>query len=113
MLIYNKNLSVSPISTHIPVKKITNAKNIFQVPNVTIKGGSRNLVTNKPLNAPVNTPATIPTIIAGSVGIPISTDNLPIKTDARTIIAATLRSIPAVKIISVWAAARMPTMVTC
>ena len=49
------------------MKKITNAKNIFQVPKVTIKGGRRNLVTNKPLMAPVATPTSIPIIIAGNV----------------------------------------------
>ena len=43
----------------------------------------------------------IPTRMAGNVGMPISTESFPIKTDAKTIIAATLRSIPAVRIISV------------
>ena len=74
---------------------------MFQVPNVTMKGGNLNRVTNKPLNAPVATPEIIPTRMAGNVGMPISTESFPIKTDAKTIIAATLRSIPAVRIISV------------
>ena len=84
-----------------PVKNITSAKKIFQVPRVTIKGGNLNRVTSNPLKAPVAIPETIPTAIAGSVGIPISTESLPINTEASTIIAATLRSIPAVSIIRV------------
>ena len=83
------------------MKKITKAKNIFHVPKVTIKGGSRSLVTNNPLKAPVATPEIIPTMIAGKVGIPISTESFPMNTDASTIMAATLKSIPAVKIIKV------------
>ena len=70
-------------------------------------------MTSNPLNAPVATPETKPTAIAGSVGIPISTESLPINTEASTIIAATLRSIPAVSMIRVWAAANIPTIVTC
>ena len=31
-----------------PLKNITSAKNTFQVPKVTMKGGRRNLVTNHP-----------------------------------------------------------------
>ena len=86
---------------------------MFHVPNVTIKGGNLNRVTSNPLKAPVAIPDSIPTAIAGSVGIPISTESLPINTDANTIMAATLRSIPAVRIIRVCAAAKIPTIVTC
>ena len=96
-----------------PVKKITSAKNIFQVPSVTMKGGNLSRVTSRPLNAPVAIPDIKPIAIAGSVGIPISTESFPIKTEAKTIIAATLKSIPAVNIIKVCAAAKIPTIVTC
>ena len=96
-----------------PVKKITSAKKIFHVPSVTIKGGSLSRVTSNPLNAPVAIPEIKPIAIAGNVGIPISTESFPINTDAKTIIAATLKSIPAVKIINVCAAANIPTIVTC
>ena len=81
--------------------------------DVTINGGSLNRVTNNPLNAPVATPEIKPIAIAGKVGIPKSTESFPITTDARTIIAATLKSIPAVKMIKVCAAANIPTIVTC
>ena len=96
-----------------PVKKITSAKNIFQVPKVTMNGGNLKRVTSNPLKAPVAIPEINPTAIAGRVGTPISTESLPMNTDAKTIIAATLKSIPAVNIIRVWAAARIPTIVTC
>ena len=95
------------------MKKITRAKNIFQVPSVTMKGGNLSRVTSRPLNAPVAIPDIKPIAIAGRVGIPISTDSFPINTEAKTIIAATLKSIPAVNIIKVCAAAKIPTIVTC
>ena len=84
-----------------PLKNITSAKNTFQVPKVTMKGGRRNLVTNHPFIYPHIAALAIPTIIAKEVGNPICTDSFPINTEASTIIAATLRSIPAVKIIKV------------
>ena len=80
---------------------MTKAKNIFQVPSVTIKGGRRNLVTNQPFKYPQIAPLAMPTIIATDVGMPICTESFPMKTEAKTIIAATLKSIPAVRIINV------------
>ena len=46
-------------------------------------------------------------------GMPSTTANLPMTTEQSTMIAATERSMPAVRMIRLWAAARMPMIDTC
>ncbi len=89
------------------------ARKTFQVPSVTMKGGSRNRVTMTPLTTPHAAPAARPDRRASAGGQPESTPSRPITTDDSTMIAPTDRSIPAVRMISVWATPRKPMIVTC
>ncbi len=78
-----------------------------------MNGGSLILVIRSPFIIPAAVPPIRPTMIAIGVGRPRFTPRLPIITDIRTMIAATLRSMPAVMMIRLCAAARMPMIDTC
>ncbi len=86
---------------------------IDSVPSVTMKGGSFSRVTSRPLTAPAAVPTTIPIRIATGPGIPLSALSLALSSIARMEIAPTDRSMPAVRMISVWPIARAPTTATC
>jgi hypothetical protein len=89
------------------------AKKIDQVPSVTMKGGSRKLVTSTPFMAPQIAPTATPMPSASGAGTPATTASLPMITEHSTMMAPTERSIPAVITISVWAMPMMPMIVTC
>lgn len=58
-------------------------------------------------------PTTTPMMTAKTTGTPAKTARLPITSELRTRIAPTDRSMPAVRMISVWANATKPVTVTC
>ncbi len=89
------------------------AKKIFHVPNVTIKGGNLMRVTRNPFSIPARMPPTNPIRMASGAGTPSVIASCPIMTDIKTMIAPTERSIPAVRITRLCAAARMPMIETC
>ena len=91
-----------------------------------MKGGIRAFVTSSPLNTPIAVPNSIPmgmAIKTGNGGISIvkkpsgiwapNTAKRPMIIEVVTSMAPTERSIPAVKIMIVWAIAIMPVIVTC
>ena len=54
-----------------------------------------------------------PSSSASRPGTPASADSLAITIEDRTMIAPTERSMPAVRMISVWAMPSVPTTITC
>ncbi|EEF23288.1 conserved hypothetical protein [Ricinus communis] len=89
------------------------AMTIFHVPSVTMNGGSFILATRKPLSSPQMPPTARPATIATGVGKPYVTATLPMTTEEMTMMTPIERSMPAVRMTSVWAAPRMPTMAIC
>ena len=89
------------------------AKKMFSVPSVTMNGGSRSRVTSMPLSRPQAVPTTKPISSASRPGTPASADSLAITIDDSTMIAPTERSMPAVRMTSVWAMPSVPTTITC
>ena len=86
---------------------------MFSVPSVTMNGGSRTLVTSSPLAAPASAPTPRPSRIASGPGTPESKAVLAITIDENTMMAPQDRSMPAVRMISVWPTASAPTTATC
>jgi hypothetical protein len=86
---------------------------MFSVPSVTMNGGSRNLVTRKPFIAPAASPTTSPRRSASGAGAPLPVASCATTMEARIMTAPTERSMPAVRMMSVWAMARVPTTETC
>ena len=82
-------------------------------PSVTMNGGSLIRVISRPLNAPARPPTTMPMIKDAHPGTPWSNAVLAITIDENTMIAPQERSIPAVRMISVWPIARVPTTAVC
>ena len=78
-----------------------------------MKGGNRITATNHPFNAPIAVPAVNPIKTDSSTGIPYLKVNWPIKTEVITAIAPTDKSIPAVRMTILCAAATIPTIWTC
>ena len=78
-----------------------NAKAMFSVPSVTMKGGSRNLVTSEPFANPKAAQASRPRAIARKGFSPLSTAILVMTMVPNDITAPFDRSIPAVRMISV------------
>src|SRR6266511_5394670 len=89
------------------------AKAMFRVPSVTMNGGSRSPVTSEPLNAPKAAQTSSPMRIASSGCMPLSTASLVMTMLPNAITAPLDRSIPAVRMMSVWPIARVPTTITC
>ena len=86
---------------------------MLSVPSVTMNGGSRSRVTSAPLSRPHAVPTPKPMSSASRPGTPWSADSLAITIDESTMIAPTDRSMPAVRMISVWAMPSVPTTITC
>ena len=93
--------------------QVLRAVKIDSVPSVTMKGGMRNRVTKRPFTQPHRVPTTSPATKPISTGKPRMTERRPITIEASTMTMPTERSIPAVRMISVWAIPRMPMIVTC
>ncbi len=115
-----KNFKSGAISSNVwlridcaPESQRLSAKKIFHVPSVTINGGNLIRVTKNPFSAPAQIPPMQPITMAIGAGMPMVTASCPIMTDIRTMIAPTERSIPAVRITRLWAAARIPMIDTC
>jgi hypothetical protein len=89
------------------------ANAMFRVPSVTMKGGSRSEVTSAPLANPKAIVTRRPSRTASSGWSPDSTASLVMTMLPRAITAPLERSIPAVRMISVWPTARVPTTMTC
>ena len=89
------------------------AKKMFSVPSVTMNGGSRSRVTSAPLSRPQAVPTPKPSSSASRPGSPWSAASLAITIEDRTMIAPTERSMPAVRMTSVWAMPSVPTTITC
>ena len=86
---------------------------MLQVPSVTMKGGSLTSATSTPLMKPQAMPVRKPSTKAISGGQPQTTARRPMTIDDSTMMAPTERSMPAVRITSVWAMPKVPMMVTC
>ena len=78
-----------------------------------MNGGNRTFVTRNPLSRPAKAPVTKPSRSAIGPGTPKDDSGLRHQNDDSTITAPTERSMPAVKMISVWPTARAPTTATC
>ena len=63
--------------------------------------------------SPQAVPTPNPSSSASSPGTPASAESLAITIEERTMIAPTERSMPAVRMTSVWAMPRVPTTITC
>ena len=89
------------------------AKKMYSVPSVTMNGGSFRRVISAPLSRPQAVPTPKPSSSASGPGRPGSVPSLAITIDDRTMIAPTERSMPAVRMTSVWAMPSVPTTITC
>jgi hypothetical protein len=89
------------------------AKAMFSVPSVTMKGGSLTLVTSRPLIRPNSVVTPMPHSMASAGGRPSSVANLVITMPPSAITMPQDRSMPAVRMISVWPMAMTPTTITC
>ena len=89
------------------------AVKMFSVPRVTMNGGSRSRVTSRPLSPPASVPTSSPRTRASGPGTPKLAALPAITIEVKTMIAPTDRSMPAVRMISVWPTARPPTTATC
>jgi hypothetical protein len=85
---------------------------MLSVPRVTMNGGIFSRVTSEPLRKPKATPHSNPSGNATAIGTPSMTARRPITTEEITMMTPTDRSMPAVRITSVWAMPSVPMMVT-
>ena len=112
--VHNNRLDMSvPRTVSLLESHRLSAKNTFNVPSVTMNGGSFRRVTSAPLRSPQVVPTPNPISSASSPGTPWSADSLAITIDDNTMMAPTDRSMPAVRMISVWPIAMTPTTITC
>ena len=89
------------------------AKAMFSVPRVTLKGGSLMPVTRPPFMAPKAAQTSRPSRMARKGFTPAATASLVMTILPRAITAPLERSMPAVRITSVWPMASVPTTMTC
>ena len=85
---------------------------IDSVPSVTMNGGICIRVTSTPLRQPKNAPQSEAERKGEDVGTPSITARRPITTDEITMMTPIDRSMPAVRITSVWPMPRMPVTIT-
>ena len=88
-------------------------KKMLSVPSVTMNGGSLSRVTSRPLIAPIARPHRKPTISARAPGSPAFVARLAMRIEEKTAIAPADRSMPAVRMTSVWPSASTAMTVTC
>ena len=89
------------------------ANAMLSVPSVTMNAGNPTSVTRPPFSTPKATQVRIPSAIASSGDMPFSMASFVITTCPSAITVPTERSIPAVRITSVWPIASTPTTITC
>ena len=89
------------------------AKAMLNMPSVTMKGGSLMRVTSSPLASPNSAVTAMPQATASGQGRPKSAANFVITMLPSAMIMPQLRSMPAVRMISVWPIAMTPTTITC
>src|SRR5579884_722470 len=89
------------------------AKAMLNVPSVTMNGGSRTSVTSPPFSTPRPRHVRIPSRSDGSAGTPPTTASFVIRICPSAITVPTERSMPAVRITSVWPIASTPTTSVC
>src|SRR4051794_20535405 len=89
------------------------ASAMFSVPRVTMKGGSRRVVTSPPFSTPKPPATSRPTMIDSAGARPLSTASLVMKIDDSAMTRPQERSMPAVRMTSVWPMARVPSTITC
>ncbi len=85
---------------------------IESVPSVTMKGGIFSRVTSAPLSQPKKAPHSSPSGKATIIGRPSMTPSRPITTEEMTMMTPIERSMPAVRMTSVWPMPRMPVTIT-
>ena len=86
---------------------------MLSVPSVTMNAGNRRAVTSPPFRIPKPTHVRIPSAIAGSAGTPFATASFVITIWPSAITVPHERSMPAVRITSVWPIASTPVTITC
>src|SRR5829696_294340 len=89
------------------------AEQMLNVPSVTMNGGRLRLTTSPPLTTPTSMQVRTPSRIAISGGTPESTASLVITIEPSAIAVPQDRSMPAVRMISVWPIASVPITITC
>src|SRR5262245_54087854 len=86
---------------------------MFIVPRVTMNDGRRTMVTSSPFASPKATVTARPHRIARYSFMPLATASLVMTMLPSAIIIPHERSMPAVRMISVWPIAMTPTTITC
>src|SRR4051795_2230462 len=89
------------------------ANAMFSVPRVTMNGGSRSVVTSPPFRTPKPPATSRPTMIDSAGARPLSTASLVMKIDDSAMTRPQDRSMPAVRMTSVWPMASVPSTITC
>ncbi|MNS98731.1 hypothetical protein D3C72_1331060 [compost metagenome] len=89
------------------------ANAMFSVPSVTMNGGSLMRVTSRPLSRPNSVVTPMPHRMATGTGMPSSVANFVMMIPPSAITMPHDRSMPAVRMISVWPMAITPTTITC
>src|SRR3954471_9799573 len=89
------------------------ASAMFSVPSVTMNGGSRSVVTSPPFRTPKPPATSRPTMIDSAGARPLSTASLVMKIDDSAMTRPQDRSMPAVRMTSVWPMASVPSTITC
>ena len=86
---------------------------MLNVPSVTMNGGIASPTTSPPLTNPTIMHVAMPSRIASTGGTPESTASLVMTIEPSAIAVPHDRSMPAVRMISVWPIASVPTTITC
>jgi hypothetical protein len=86
---------------------------MLSVPSVTMNGGRLIRVTKNPFKAPPAVPIRMPIRIASGPGTPPEDARLAMISIENTVSAPTDRSMPAVRMISVWPMASAAMIATC
>src|SRR3954465_4537467 len=89
------------------------ARQMLYVPSVTMNGGIDRPTTRPPLTRPTIIHVAIPSRIASRGGTPELTASLVITIEPSAIAVPQDRSMPAVRMISVWPMASVPITITC
>ena len=89
-----------------------NAENTLRVPSVAMNGGNLSRVTSKPFPTPHASPSAIPKSRPSQGFQPQVTASFPIVTELNSVMAPTERSMPAVRMMIVWAIPKVPMIMT-
>jgi hypothetical protein len=89
------------------------ANAMFNVPSVTMNGGSRSCVTRPPLSRPKPIATARPITIASAGATWLCTASFVMKIDDSAMTRPQERSMPAVMMTSVWPMASVPSTITC